>query len=391
MPAERRVSPPPARSHCEHGRPASLRGAAGRGRIRDRARGAARGGPAGRALSRQGPWRSRRGRDPGDRARRAPARRAGALPVRAVPGVGLRRRGRRVPRPPRPVPARDLHEPGHGPLHRVRRGERRAAGEHVHGRASARGCGRAGRDTGAAAAPGRGAVRLGGLQPAGARPGHPARADARVRTAGQEPPPPGGGAARGDRDDPGAAAPGARAVGHRVRRGGRAARAVARAAQPRVLPHPARGAAGRAAVPRAGPSAEPRARGARALPVRVLGRRPRRHRVTPGCDRGGARAARLAGAGRAPRPQADPVGGAQLAAAGERAPRAGRHAAAAALDADGRAPACARPRRAPREVPRARRAVGPRAHDAAHLRDRDAASSAAPRSSLAARSPASSS
>src|SRR3954470_22231014 len=50
-----------------------------------------------------------------------------------------------------------------------------------------------------AAASGRGAVRLGAVQPAGARPGHPARASARIRTAGQEPPPPWGGAARGDR------------------------------------------------------------------------------------------------------------------------------------------------------------------------------------------------
>ena len=49
--------------------------------------------------------------------------------------------------------------------------------------------------------------------------GHPGRADARIRPAGQEPPPPGCRAARGDRAHPGADASGDRSVGRRVRRG----------------------------------------------------------------------------------------------------------------------------------------------------------------------------
>ena len=72
----------------------------------------------------------------------------------------------------------------------------------------------AGRDSQPAAAPGRGAVRLGALRSAGAHRGHPGRADARIRSAGQEPPPPGCGAARGDRAHPGADASGDRSVGH---------------------------------------------------------------------------------------------------------------------------------------------------------------------------------
>ncbi len=223
------------------------------------------------------------------------------------------------------------------------------------------------------------------------RPGHPDRATARVRTARQEPPPPGCRAARGHRAHPGADAPGDRTVGHRLRRGGRPARAVARAAQSRVLPYPARGAAGRPAVLRAGASAQPRARATRPLSVRVRGRGPRRHRVTPRCDRGGTRAARLASAFRAPRAEADPLGGAELAAAGERAPRPGRHPACAARDVDRRAPAYTRARRAPGALPRVHGSVRHGAHDAGHLRESERTSRRAPRSSVAARSPASSS
>jgi hypothetical protein len=76
-----------------------------------------------------------------------------------------------------------------------------------------------------------------------------------------------------------------------------------------------------------------------ALPVCLRGLGPRRHRLTPRCDRGGARAARLAGARRVPRVEAGPLGGAELAAACGRAPRPHRHAAPAAVAVEPRAPA----------------------------------------------------
>ena len=294
-------------------RQGSLRGAADRAWIGDRAAGAARDVSAGRPVSRQGPRRSRRGRDPGDRARRAPARRAGTVPVRAVHGGGVRRQRRRVPRASRPMPARDLYEPGHGPLRRLRRGDRRAAGEHVHARASARGSRRAGRDSEPGAAAGRGAVRLGTVQPARARPGHPDRAGARVRAVWSRTSATrlqgrarssssswrrcGWGSERGP-------APSTWWSGSSSRR---ACSATSSSSTSRWW------CSGRAAVLRAGASTEPRARGTRPLPVRVRGRGPRRHRVTPRCDRGGARAARLAGASGAPRAQANPIGGAELA------------------------------------------------------------------------------